>query len=116
MQAIKRFIRYGVQALLLLAAVAFAVSNRQTITLSLFPFDYEIVLPLFLLILGTFFAGWLLGGTSALFTKLDARKNSRHLQERIAALENEVAALNLPSSTASTTPPTPPALSPQDTP
>ena len=48
-----------------LAVVVFAVSNRTPVEIDLFPFPWHPVLPAYLLVLGSLFFGFLVGGAIA---------------------------------------------------
>lgn len=47
------------------AVVLFAVSNRGTLTLRLWPLPYEIDMPVYALVLGAVFVGFLIGAAVA---------------------------------------------------
>ena len=67
--------------------VLFALVNRQGIEISLWPFPWSFTLPAFLLILGTLFIGFMLGG----MTVWVSQHTQRHQQKK---LEREMAELN----------------------
>ena len=56
--------------ILLLLALAFAISNRQSATISLWPFDAQVEAPLYLLTLGLLLIGLLLGAGFAWLSML----------------------------------------------
>lgn len=56
-----KFISWLLSIPLLLACVFFAVSNRQDVTVDLWPFDYVLTAPLYIMSLGAFFGGLFLG-------------------------------------------------------
>lgn len=76
---------------LLFLAVLFALSNRQAVTLDLWPFEVGLTLPLYLLFLATLFIGFLFGGLAAWLSAGRQRRRARELRNRLAALEREVA-------------------------
>ncbi|MBN8531756.1 MAG: LapA family protein [Alphaproteobacteria bacterium] len=73
--------------------LSLAVSNAETVNVSLYPLPYEVMLPKYLLMLGmTFFGfiiGWLVTLNSALRWRFVAREQSR----KVDALHNELASL-----------------------
>ena len=75
-----------------LLAVSFALANRQTTTLSFWPFDMVLEAPLFLLTLGTLFAGVLLGGGIAWFNNLATHFEARRLKKELAVLQKRMTA------------------------
>lgn len=88
----------GLIGLIILAlALAFALNNRQSITISLWPFGLEVMLPLYLLSLGTLFIGLLagatIGWTSALRHRFEARrlrKDITHLHDKLHDLQQTI--------------------------
>src|SRR6185437_10227657 len=79
-----------VTAPLALDLVVFAVSNRARVTLTLWPFPFEIETRLFLVILLSLLAGLLTGMLLAWLGGSTARRESRARAKRIAALEREI--------------------------
>src|SRR5207248_9973687 len=82
-------IRKAVTALILapltVAAVAFAVANRQTIVVSFDPFDrshpaFAVTLPLFTLLLAVLVAGVVIGGVAAWVRQSKWRRAARLAQ------------------------------------
>jgi len=86
-----KFLWWIVLALAALVLILFAVSNREAVSVGLWPLPVLVELPLYLVLLGTlvvgFFAGefvaWLRGGRW--------RREARRSRERVAALERELA-------------------------
>ena len=72
--------------------VIFAVMNRGPATVSLWPLPYDIVVPLFVAVLGALAAGALLGGGVVWFGIVKWRFKARAGQRRTRALERELAA------------------------
>ena len=117
-----KFIFWIVGFPLLLLAAIFAVANRETVTISLWPFAETIDVPLYLAIVLPLYLGILVGGVAAWFSGHAIRKRARAQARRIAALERENEALKarqdavaqgtLPASPALSGPPrdAPPAL------
>lgn len=85
-----------------LAAVilSFAVSNRETATLTLFPLPFEMAVPLYILGLGALVLGFLLGGLVAWLAGGRRRRELRLARRRIAGLERDLAAVEARAKTA----------------
>ena len=99
MAALKRTI-----ALFLLLAIAgtfavFCISNRESVTLSLFPLSYTIELPLFLLMLLSFIMGAAAAGIAAGFSSIGRTWELLRSRRRIYALENELGGLKAEKTT-----------------
>jgi len=82
-----------VTAPLALVLVVFAVSNRARVSVTLWPFPFEIETRLFLVILLSLLAGLLIGMLLAWLGAGAARRESRARAKRIAALEREIEGL-----------------------
>ncbi len=74
--------------------VIFALSNRQSATLDLWPLPFQPVLPTFLLVLVSLFAGFLLGSLIVWFSGSRRRRRNRELRRRTEQLSHEVARLS----------------------
>jgi uncharacterized integral membrane protein len=75
--------------------VAFAVANRQMVTLSFDPFSlaspaYAATLPLFLIIFAVLILGVLIGGFAAWIRQGKWRRNARRLEGEVRALHVEL--------------------------
>jgi uncharacterized integral membrane protein len=79
----------AVAALLL---ILFAVSNRETVSVGLWPLPDIVELPLFLVLLGTLLVGFLVGQLVSWIGGWHWRREARRSRERIAMLERELAA------------------------
>ena len=86
--------------LLPLAAVivAFAVANRQAVTLSLDPFDaahpaYAATLPLFVVIFIVLIVGVIIGGVAAWLRQSYWRRATRRLDNEVRTLHGEIDAM-----------------------
>jgi putative membrane protein len=78
-----------------LAAVVlalFAVSNRETVSLGLWPLPFLVEVPIYLLVLAMLVAGFLVGELAGWITGRYWRREARRRARRIAALERELAA------------------------
>jgi lipopolysaccharide assembly protein A len=70
----------------------FAVSNREAVTLGLWPLPFELDLPLYLAILFALLIGFISGVMAAWIAGRHRRRENRRRGRRIAALETELAA------------------------
>jgi uncharacterized integral membrane protein len=78
--------------------IAFAVANRQVVTVSLDPFSAEhpaasLTLPLFALVIVLLVVGVLIGGIAAWLRQAKWRRTARHLEREIADLHIELETL-----------------------
>lgn len=78
--------------------IAFAVANRQIVTVSLDPFSAEhpaasLTLPLFALVIVLLILGVLIGGIAAWLRQSKWRRTARRLEREIADLHIELEAL-----------------------
>ncbi len=62
---------------LLVLFIVFAVANRTPTQLNLWPLEYQITLPLFLMVLAALFVGFLCGGLVAWFSGHRTRERAR---------------------------------------
>lgn len=79
-------------ALLALAVVlaVFAISNRGTVSLGLWPLPDMVAIPLYLVIIGALLVGFLAGEVAAWLAGRHWRREARQSARRIAALEREL--------------------------
>ena len=88
--------------------VLFAVMNRESVTLNLWPLPWDIGAPLYLLTLGCILFGFLFGLLVMWLSHGGTRRRSRDLSRRVDAQANELNALrrnvqagaNVPAGTA----------------
>ncbi len=85
-----KFISGLIGLIIMLLALCFALANRQSATISLWPFEVELQAPLYLLTLGTLFAGIVLGAVIAWFLALSHRLEARRLRKDIAVLNQKI--------------------------
>ena len=71
----------------------FAVSNRENVTLALWPLPYVLELPLYLAALAGLLIGFIAGFFAAWISGRGRRREARRRASRIAALERELAAV-----------------------
>jgi uncharacterized integral membrane protein len=87
--------------------VAFAVANRQIVTVSLDPFSAEhpatsLNLPLFVLVIGLLIVGVVIGGAASWLRHGHLRRTARRFERDIRELRSELASLrHVPSGSAS---------------
>lgn len=108
--------RLPLSILIILAAavaVVFAVPNREEITVKFWPFEAEIVIPLFLAIMAAVFAGFIVGWIGAWFSQHKWRKRAREQVRRIEHLEKEVMDLEGAAQKAQAAPVSSPAALPR---
>jgi uncharacterized integral membrane protein len=92
---------------LAIVIVAFAVANRQIVTVSLDPFSPEhpassVTLPLFALVIGLLIVGVLIGGAASWLRHGNLRRTARRFERDVRVLRSELAALHrTPSAGAS---------------
>jgi len=84
-----RFISWLILIPTAAAAIAFAVSNRVTAPLDLWPFPYVIELPVFALVLGGGVAGFVIGGLVAWLSGGRARRRARQAEGRADRAERD---------------------------
>jgi putative membrane protein len=89
-----KFLWWIVLALAALLLVLFAVSNRETVSVGLWPLPDFVELPLFLVVLGTLLVGFLVGELVSWIGgwRWRWRREARRSRERIAMLERELEA------------------------
>jgi uncharacterized integral membrane protein len=72
--------------------IPFAVSNRATVSLGLWPLPFLIELPLYLLVLLMLLAGFVAGAATAWTAGRRGRRELRRRRRRVEALEGELTA------------------------
>ena len=93
------FLRKIVTALIVvplaILIIAFAVANRQEVTVSLDPFSAEhpaaaVTLPLFALVIVLLIAGVVIGGVATWLRQIGWRRLVRHMEREAAELRREI--------------------------
>jgi len=100
---IRRIVTTLVLVPLAIVLIAFAVANRQTVVVSLDPFDQanpalSVSLPLFWLVLIVIIAAVIVGGIAAWLRQAKWRRAARVAQEQVQALQGQIDALQRESS------------------
>ena len=96
---------FAILILLPLAAiiVIFAIHNRHTVAVDLWPLTMDASPPLFVLVLCTFLVGFLIGGVVAWLSGGRSRGRARREHYRLRDLEREAAAKKQAETAATTT-------------
>ena len=92
---VRKIVAALILAPLAVVIIAFAVANRQIVTVSFDPFSADrpaasLTLPLFALIIVLLVIGVLVGGTAAWLRQAKWRRTARRLQREVADLRIEV--------------------------
>ena len=95
-----RTFRWILIGLVALALIIFAVDNRETVTVSLWPLPIEASAGLYLVVLLTLLAGFFLGELIAWMNGHRWRREARLKAKRVDELERELAALSPPKEAA----------------
>ena len=114
-QMLRRIVSILVIVPLAIVIVAFAVANRQSVTISFDPFSsaspaYAATVPLFVLIFALLIVGVLVGGVAAWIRQGKWRRTARRLDGEVRTLHQEMDAIRRrfapepPSTTAEPTP------------
>jgi uncharacterized integral membrane protein len=95
---LRRIIAAFILVPLAIVIIAFAVANRQIVTVSLDPFSAEhpassLTLPLFALIIVLLIGGVVIGGAAAGLRQSKWRRTARRLEREVDELRSEVASL-----------------------
>jgi len=102
-----KFISWILTGVLLLLALGFALNNRQTTTLNLWPAGVVIEAPLYLFSLGTLFVGFALGALIGWIGHIPHRMEARRLRRDIGRLREKIEDMSstLPSAAENPEPP-----------
>jgi lipopolysaccharide assembly protein A len=79
-------------ALVALILILFAASNREMVSVGLWPLPDSLQLPLYLVVLGTLIVGFFSGQLVTWVAGWHWRREARRSRDRIAALERELEA------------------------
>ena len=72
------------------AAMAFAVSNHETVVISLWPLAYSLDVPLYIAVTGALFVGFLTGVIYGWIHSLPLRHRARNDARQAAKLQSEI--------------------------
>jgi lipopolysaccharide assembly protein A len=86
--------------------IVFAVSNRETVSLALWPLPFLVDVPLYLLFFVSLLVGALIGASAAWLAGRRVRRELRRRHGRIQALERELSATQSQLADHPETPPT----------
>src|ERR1700733_12697764 len=95
-----RILSWIVAAPIVILVVVFAVSNLTQITLRLWPFPFDLTIPIALLTLVLLFVGFLLGAIVTWIGDRRRRRETRLLIRRVSELEQSLAAAQKQASEA----------------
>jgi uncharacterized integral membrane protein len=98
---------------LAIAVVVFAVANRDRVAINLWPLPFDILVPLYVAVLGSLAAGALAGGAFVWLGVFKWRRRARAGERRSARLERELAAAQPGDPSSSGAAAAPPALPPR---
>jgi uncharacterized integral membrane protein len=87
-----RFLWWIALALVAVVLILFAISNRETVSVELWPLPAVFEMPLYLMVLGTLLIGFVVGELVAWVGSWRWRREARRSRDRIAMLEHELAA------------------------
>jgi lipopolysaccharide assembly protein A len=87
-----RALYWPLAALAAVVLTLFSVSNRQSVTLELWPVPFALDAPLYLIVLVSLAVGFATGELAAWIGGRRRRRQARQYRRRIAALERELAA------------------------
>lgn len=90
-----KFLWWILLALVALVLILFAVSNREAVSVALWPLPDAVQLPLYLVVLGSLVVGFLAGEFVAWVRGWRWRREARRSRERIQTLEREIEAARL---------------------
>ena len=108
-QVLRKIVAVVILIPLAVVIIAFAVANRQIVTVSLDPFSSEhpassLTLPLFGLIIALLIAGVVIGGVAAWLRQAKWRRVARRLEREVEGLRGEVASLKRSSGSVASVP------------
>ncbi len=87
-----KFLWWTGLALAAVVLILFAVSNRETVSVGLWPLPALLDIPLYLVVLGTLLVGFVAGELAAWIGGWRWRREARRSRDRIAMLERELEA------------------------
>jgi len=88
-----RLITWIVGLVVAVTAVLFAVSNRASVSITVWPFPFALDVGLYIIVLASVFAGFLVGALVTWVAQGKHRRKVRRQRSEIRSLEGDVAAL-----------------------
>lgn len=85
-----KFLSWLISLPFLVVCVLFAVNNRQEVTIDCWPLDYDIKTPLFVVTLGMFLLGLILGALWLWFGSLRTHMEKHKLSKEVDKLKNKI--------------------------
>ena len=85
-----RYVSWIITVPIILLIVLFALSNRETVTLALWPLPFVLDLPVYLAVLVPAAVGFVIGGSVAWASAARARKEVKRRRSQVAELSEEV--------------------------
>jgi uncharacterized integral membrane protein len=104
------YIYWIITFLFLVVFVTFTAANLQDVAIDFWPFEYQLSLPVALVLLGSLLAGFLIGAFLMWLRFGAARARARRAEQRAAILEREL--VELKRSAGATRPPLAPGARP----
>jgi uncharacterized integral membrane protein len=98
------YIYWIVTFLFLTVFVTFTAANRQDVTLDFWPLEFQLSLPVALVLLGSLLTGFVVGAFLLWLRAGAARARARRAEQRAAILEREVVELKRSAASAPATP------------
>ena len=86
-----KLINSTVAAVVALVIILFAVSNREPVTVALWPLPYQLTLPLYAVILLTVLVGFIAGVVAHWLVGAGRRREQRRLRRQVRDLEQSLA-------------------------
>lgn len=87
-----KLLSWIVLAIVAVVLILFAISNREAVSVGLWPLPALVELPLYLVLLGTLIVGFIVGELAAWVRAWRWRREARRGRERIVTLEREIEA------------------------
>jgi uncharacterized integral membrane protein len=87
-----KFLWWVVLGVVALVLILFAASNRESVSVGLWPLPDLVRMPLYLVVLGTLLIGFFFGQLVTWIAGWHWRREARRSRDRIASLEQELAA------------------------
>lgn len=99
------FVYWIVTFLFLIVFVTFTAANRQDVAIDFWPLEYQLSLPVALVLLGSLLTGLVVGAFLMWLRAAAARARARRAEQRAAILEREITELKRSAAAAGTVAP-----------